>query len=174
MRLSFITCLLTLLAVAMAVPVAHGDHSASIQASSLSKAASSSLSHKPSSTALTATSASAKTTATVAAYACPTKQYKQCCQTIDNASKKLIGPLGKLVPLVGGIQLSSSMTFQCKPMKDDAYPECEDGASAMCCNSQAEDFNSCKPFEEAKEKAEMAALGEKPESEFDVVNEAVS
>ncbi|CAL5871288.1 uncharacterized protein PFLUO_LOCUS5538 [Penicillium psychrofluorescens] len=174
-RLSLISCLLALLALAIAVPVSHGDRSA-IHASSLSKAGTSSLWQKPSSTALMASSTSTKPTATVAAYACPTKQFKQCCQSVNSASKSIIEPLGKLVPIIGGLQISSAITLQCKHMKDDAYPDsCNNGSTAMCCNSQAQDFNSCKPFEEAKEKAEMAALGEpQPESESDVINDALS
>lgn len=166
-RLSLISCLLALLALAIAVPVSHGDRSA-IHASSLSKAGTSSLWQKPSSTALMASSTSTKPTATVAAYACPTKQFKQCCQSVNSASKSIIEPLGKLVPIIGGLQISSAITLQCrhsslfflctrntkytrnmdiltgalllgKHMKDDAYPDsCNNGSTAMCCNSQAQ------------------------------------
>lgn len=112
-RLSLITYFLALLALAIAIPVAHEDHSASIQASSLSQAATSALWHKPSSAALTATSTSVKPTATVAAYACPTKQFKQCCQSVQSVSKSLIAPLGNLIPLLNGLQISSAVSFQC-------------------------------------------------------------
>ncbi|KAJ5620827.1 hypothetical protein N7510_004811 [Penicillium lagena] len=169
-RLSLITYLLTLIVPAIAVPVAHGDSPASIGAPSLSSAATSSHWHKPSSVALAATP-----TATVAAYACPDKQFKRCCQSVESASKSLISPLGKLFPMLNGLQISSEINFQCNPMKDDAYPDsCTNGAAAMCCDSKAEDFNSCKPFEQAKEKAEMEALGEHPESQVDTINDALS
>lgn len=52
--------------------------------------------------------------APVGPYSCPQSQHKQCCMSLADASRDaVIKPLGELVPIVGGIQISSAISFQC-------------------------------------------------------------
>lgn len=47
------------------------------------------------------------------AWSCPAQKTKACCMSVQQTSHDIIKPLGELVPIVGGIQLSSAITFQC-------------------------------------------------------------
>lgn len=50
----------------------------------------------------------------VGPYSCPQNQHKQCCMSLADTSRDaVIKPLGELVPIVGGIQISSAISFQC-------------------------------------------------------------
>ena len=97
----------------------------------------------------------------VGAYSCPQKQHKQCCQSLQQTSKDLMKPIGDLVPIVGGLEISSKISFQCmhslchthtlysfdgtdqlgkgKKMTDDEPPDnCKDpGYTPMCCKAEA-------------------------------------
>jgi hypothetical protein len=47
------------------------------------------------------------------AYTCPKGKYKSCCKTVEQTSNDLIKPLGELVPIVSGLQISSALSFEC-------------------------------------------------------------
>lgn len=49
----------------------------------------------------------------VGAYQCPQKQIKRCCQSLQQASRMLIDGIGELVPALGGISVSSQVSFNC-------------------------------------------------------------
>lgn len=104
---TFITSLTTLLTVVTAVPVVAQD-AAPLRIPTPSK----------SMTPVASASQSQYATPTVSpvgAYSCPQKQYKACCQSLQETSKGIIKPLGELVPIVGGLQVSSAVSFQCTP-----------------------------------------------------------
>ncbi|GLI74995.1 hypothetical protein PoHVEF18_003245 [Penicillium ochrochloron] len=92
----------------------------------------------------------------VGAYQCPQKQFKRCCMSLQQTSRMLIDGIGELVPALGGISVSSQVSFDCKAMADDVSPNACDaeGYAPMCCNSEngGSGINACKPFEEVKEK----------------------
>ena len=67
---------------------------------------------KPNSTKETA-SAHPSTLTVAGPYSCPPKQYKACCMSLEETSKELMHPVGELVPIVGGIAISSQVSFQC-------------------------------------------------------------
>lgn len=47
------------------------------------------------------------------AYTCPAGKFKACCMSVQQTGHDIIKGLGELVPIVGGIQLSSAISFQC-------------------------------------------------------------
>jgi hypothetical protein len=49
----------------------------------------------------------------VGAYRCPPKQFKRCCLTLQQTSRELIDGLGELVPVLGGLSVSSLISFDC-------------------------------------------------------------
>ncbi|KAJ5573767.1 uncharacterized protein N7459_008194 [Penicillium hispanicum] len=112
----------------------------------------------------------------VGAYSCPQQQYKQCCQSLQEASQDVTQKLGEVVPILGGLQISSKISFQCKDMKKDQDPNtCQGhGYTPMCCTSQpGGDVNMCKPFEAAKEEY-YKTFGYSDEDQVDVINDALS
>ncbi|KAJ5146414.1 uncharacterized protein N7515_000978 [Penicillium bovifimosum] len=86
------------------------------------------------------------------AYTCPTGKFKSCCMSVQQTGEDVIKPLGKLVPIVSGLELSSAISFQCKKMNEQDPPDtCNaHGYSPMCCSDQGGALNSCKPFEQVK------------------------
>lgn len=100
----------------------------------------------------------------VGAYQCPPKQFKRCCLSVQQTSRMLIDSIGKLVPALGGIGISSQVSFDCmfalsdylirislaipmltpifillgQPMADNVSPnECNTEPYApMCCNTE--------------------------------------
>ncbi|CAG8373160.1 unnamed protein product [Penicillium salamii] len=129
------------------------------------------------------------------AYTCPAKKQKACCMGVEQASKDIISPLGELVPIVGGLQVSSAITFQCKSpaenqpalykMTDDrtgkkmdekAPPSScnEKGYSPMCCHDiNSIGFSSCKGFEQTK-KNFYSQHGHAEETQADMIMDAVT
>jgi hypothetical protein len=49
----------------------------------------------------------------VGAYQCPQKQFKRCCMSLQQTSRMLIDGIGELVPALGGISVSSQISFDC-------------------------------------------------------------
>ncbi|KAJ5562980.1 hypothetical protein N7535_002574 [Penicillium sp. DV-2018c] len=87
------------------------------------------------------------------AYTCPEGKVKSCCMSLQETGTDLIKPIGKLVPIVSGVEISSAISFQCKDMKMQDPPDtCNArGYSPMCCNGQNDGtLSSCKPFEQVK------------------------
>lgn len=69
---------------------------------------------KPSAYASHSHSASASPVRTpVGAYQCPQQQYKACCQSLEKETQGIFESLGELVPFMGGVQVSSKVSFQC-------------------------------------------------------------
>ncbi|CAG8416582.1 unnamed protein product [Penicillium salamii] len=110
------------------------------------------------------------------AYTCPAKKQKACCMGVEQASKDIISPLGELVPIVGGLQVSSAITFQCKKMDEKAPPSScnEKGYAPMCCHDiNSVGFSSCKGFEQTK-KNFYAQHGHPEETQADMIMDAVT
>ncbi|CAG8001623.1 unnamed protein product [Penicillium olsonii] len=159
--------LTALFSVTSAIPVAHENPTPT---PSMSKVLLS-----PSSSA----SASASPTPSInpfEAYTCPPKKQKGCCTGLQQASKDIISPLGNLVPIVGGLQISSAITFQCKKMGDKEPPSScdEKGYAPMCCNDiNPSGFSSCKGFEQTK-KNFYTQHGQAQESQADMIMDIVT
>ncbi|KAJ5689277.1 hypothetical protein N7462_003669 [Penicillium macrosclerotiorum] len=113
----------------------------------------------------------------VGAYQCPQKQFKQCCMSLEQTSRTIVHGLGELVPVLSGVQLSSAISFQCKPMEDSVSPNaCNDeGYGPMCCASSGSSgaVNTCKPFAQAKEEY-YRSFGFQDESQADYINDVLS
>ncbi|KAJ6022173.1 hypothetical protein N7540_007677 [Penicillium herquei] len=148
------------------------------------------------STATPSHSATPSTLTLVGAYQCPRNQYKACCQSLEQTSKELMAPVGDLVPIVGGISISSQVSFQCNAMAPLTDPNtCQGhGYTPMCCENDTENalisfgqgmtnaaaeqgaaMNTCKPFEKAKETYYQSFgynVGE--ESNVDLINDVLS
>ncbi|KAJ5672786.1 hypothetical protein N7507_001913 [Penicillium longicatenatum] len=112
---------------------------------------------KPSASASYSHSALASPVRTpVGAYQCPQQQYKACCQSFEEETQGIFKSLGDLVPFIGGVQVSSKVSFQCKNMNEDTDPAtCQGhGYSPMCCSDRIDtaSINRCKPFKSVKEK----------------------
>ncbi|OQE19466.1 hypothetical protein PENSTE_c015G10401 [Penicillium steckii] len=118
--------------------------------------------------------------APVGPYSCPQNQHKQCCMSLADTSRDaVIKPLGELVPIVGGIQISSAISFQCKTMQESEAPDScnEPEFRPMCCSNSntGSSVNSCKPFEKAKEEYYRTfGYGKGVEDPTDVIMDAVS
>ncbi|KAJ5181198.1 hypothetical protein N7491_000753, partial [Penicillium cf. griseofulvum] len=107
------------------------------------------------------------------AYTCPKDKFKSCCMSVQQTGKDVIQPLGELVPIVGGLELSSAISFQCKKMADKEPPETcnKQGYTPMCCNSNASGvgFNTCKPFEEVKKAYYAQQMEDMPETQAEMI-----
>lgn len=95
----------SLLTIAVAIPVTQEPHA--------TPAPTSAKPTKPSSAAAAQASSHLATPSPVGAYSCPPKQFKQCCQSVEQTSHSIMKGLGELVPILGGIQISSQISFQC-------------------------------------------------------------
>ncbi|KAJ5665221.1 uncharacterized protein N7477_007669 [Penicillium maclennaniae] len=83
--------------------------------------------------------------------------------------------LGRLVPILGGITVSSKVTFQCKTMTLEEAPDsCDDNEYIpMCCSKESSNsIGHCKSFAEAKE-AYYRSFGYGQESQTDYILDAV-
>ncbi|KAJ6131943.1 hypothetical protein N7471_007158 [Penicillium samsonianum] len=107
------------------------------------------------------------------AYTCPKGKYKSCCMSVQQTGKDIINPLGELVPVVGGIEVSSALSFRCKNMAEREAPDtCTGkGYTPMCCDSKNEGsaFNTCKSFEEAKKTYYSNQMKDIPETQADMI-----
>ncbi|KAJ6107543.1 hypothetical protein N7523_008866 [Penicillium sp. IBT 18751x] len=111
----------------------------------------------------------------VGAYECPPTQDKKCCQTLQETSHDVMQGLGRLVPILGGITVSSKVTFQCKTMTLEEAPDsCNDHEYIpMCCSKESSNsIGHCKSFAEAKE-AYYRSFGYGQESQTDIILDAV-
>ncbi|KAJ6155465.1 hypothetical protein N7470_006031 [Penicillium chermesinum] len=95
----------------------------------------------------------------------------------QKTSKEIMKGLGDLVPIVGGIQISSKISFQCDAMSDATAPDdCQGhGFIPMCCsNDTSNGVGSCKPFEIAKEDYYRSfGYNEQEESPVDTINDVM-
>ncbi|KAJ5461476.1 uncharacterized protein N7458_003028 [Penicillium daleae] len=117
----------------------------------------------------------------VGAYRCPPKQFKRCCLTLQQTSRELIDGLGELVPVLGGLSVSSLISFDCKAMADDISPnDCDVGGMPRCAATprmRYEGFgiDACKPFEQVKEKYYRSfGFNKGDETQADTIEDAVS
>ncbi|CAI7651994.1 unnamed protein product [Penicillium glandicola] len=114
------------------------------------------------------------------AYTCPKGKFKSCCMSVQQTGKDIINPLGELVPVVSGLQLSSAVSFQCKKMAEREAPyTCNgQGYSPMCCDSDSDDtgigFNMCKSFEEVKKNYYSNQMKDIPETQADIIMDALT
>ncbi|GAD93538.1 hypothetical protein NFIA_038830 [Paecilomyces variotii No. 5] len=64
---------------------------------------------------------------------CPADAKKQCCVTLQEASKALLSNLGELVPYLSGVQIGSVVGMGCMDMQDDSPDyDCQD--TVACCS----------------------------------------
>ncbi|CAG8900289.1 unnamed protein product [Penicillium egyptiacum] len=167
--ITLLTGLVSLLSVTIAIPVASENPTptSSVSKSLISPSSSASASASPS-----------PSPNPYEAYTCPKGKYKSCCKSVQQTGNDLIKPLGELVPVVSGLQVSSALSFQCKHMAErDAPDTCNGkGFSPMCCNNKVEDsrFNTCKPFAEAKKNYYASQMKDKPESQVDVIMDVLT
>ncbi|KAJ5995639.1 hypothetical protein N7481_002616 [Penicillium waksmanii] len=165
------------LAVASGVPVLQESPAVPMPTPTMPVIASSSAAHSSPSAAHSSPSASTSAPVVpVGPYSCPQNQYKQCCQSLAQTSHDILKPLGGLVPIVGGIQISSAVSFQCRDMRPNEPPgECnEPEYSPMCCSAENTGaVNSCKSFEKAKEEY-YRSFGFGEEDTVDVINDVFS
>ncbi|KAJ5536475.1 hypothetical protein N7513_009661 [Penicillium frequentans] len=135
---------------------------------------------KPSASASHSHSASASPVRTpVGAYQCPQQQYKACCQSLEQETQGIFQSLGDLVPFMGGVQVSSKVSFQCKNMGENTDPAtCKgNGYSPMCCSDRIDtaSINRCKSFESVKEKYYQSfGYNVDDESQSDLVYDVLS
>lgn len=109
MRLAtFFAAFASILSITTAIPMASRNPTPSVS-ESLSD---SSFSHIPASPASASASPSASPNP-FEAYTCPKGKFKSCCMSVQQAGKDITNSLGELLPLVGGLQLSSAISFQC-------------------------------------------------------------
>lgn len=106
MRLETIISIFASLTVASAVPVVHEYPVVPMPTPTMPAIASSSAYSPP-------YASSSVPAVPVGPYSCPQKEVKQCCLSLAQTSHDIIQPIGELVPLVGGIQISSKVSFQC-------------------------------------------------------------
>ncbi|EPS34510.1 hypothetical protein POX_a00516 [Penicillium oxalicum] len=115
----------------------------------------------------------------VGAYQCPPNKYKRCCMSVQESSRELLTKVGDLVPALGGIAVSSQISFSCSTMSDAVSPNTcnERGYLPMCCdtNKSGSGLNpGCKPFEEVKEKYYSSLGYERPETQAEYINDVLS
>ncbi|KAJ5099652.1 hypothetical protein N7532_006653 [Penicillium argentinense] len=125
--------------------------------------------------ASTATPTPSASATPVGPYTCPQKQTKKCCMSLSQTSKNLMKPLGDLLPILRGVQISSSVSFQCRDMRESEAPDhcVDDDYSPMCCiNEITEGIDKCKPFALAKEEY-YRTFGYGQESQVDLINDVV-
>ncbi|KAJ5280320.1 hypothetical protein N7478_005692 [Penicillium angulare] len=145
------------------------------------------LAHNPSRTNLQASSSAAYASSsstpsmiTVAgAYQCPPKQHKSCCTSLEETTKELMKPVSDLVPSIGGISISSKVSFQCNVMDPLAAPQtCRGhGYTPMCCANAVttSSLDACQPFEKAKKKYyQSLGFNKSEESNTDLINDVLS
>jgi hypothetical protein len=109
MHLITLVTSLTLLAVTTAVPMASPTQSPTPTSAMPSL-------YSPSHSGSAFASASASPSASpnpFEAYSCPAGKYKNCCMGVEQASHDILKPLGDIVPMVGGLQVSSAIAYQC-------------------------------------------------------------
>ncbi|KAJ5647233.1 hypothetical protein N7490_003605 [Penicillium lividum] len=168
MHLKLFTLFATLCTITTAIPFGHQDQTPT---SAFIPASVSALLSQPS---------ASPTRTPVGAYQCPQEQYKACCMSLEEASNDVIvKPLSDLVPMFGGIQVSSKLSFQCKNMADDAAPvTCSGhGYTPMCCSDHADksSVNECKSFADVKERYyQTFGYNVDEESQSDLVYDVVS
>ncbi|KAL1848404.1 hypothetical protein Plec18167_004812 [Paecilomyces lecythidis] len=64
---------------------------------------------------------------------CPADAKKQCCVTLQEASKELLSNLGELIPYLGGVQVGSVIGMGCIDQPDNAPDyDCQD--TVACCS----------------------------------------
>ncbi|KAJ5318017.1 hypothetical protein PENANT_c004G04569 [Penicillium antarcticum] len=110
------------------------------------------------------------------AWSCPVGMYKNCCMGLEQTSHDILTPLGEIVPTVGGLQVSSAIAYQCKPMADKEPPNsCSGhGRSALCCDSKDNGLiSACKPFEKVKMNYYSHKM-QMPETQADIIMDAVT
>ncbi|PLB42336.1 uncharacterized protein BDW47DRAFT_98297 [Aspergillus candidus] len=96
----------------------------------------------------------------------PSHRSKQCCTSINSISDSLFGKIGKLIPILKDVKISSTAAFDCKGMNDnDPHDQCL--MDVMCCGGVSNnlDQNSykiqCKPYDKAmKDKAKGKEQGD--------------
>jgi hypothetical protein len=64
------------------------------------------------------------------AYSCPKGKYKNCCMGIEQASHDILTPLGDVIPIVGGLKVSSAIAYQC--MFSVPWLEIDGSATWIC------------------------------------------
>ncbi|OGE56909.1 hypothetical protein PENARI_c002G06883 [Penicillium arizonense] len=172
MHLITLVTSLTLLAVTTAVPMASPTQSPTPTSAMPSL-------YSPSHSGSASASASASPSASpnpFEAYSCPKGKYKNCCMGVEQASHDILKPLGDIVPMVGGLQVSSAIAYQCKPMsmEDPPYSCSGHGRSPMCCDSKDNGLiEACKPFEKVKQDYYSHRM-HLPETQADIIMDAVT
>ncbi|EAW14778.1 uncharacterized protein ACLA_001890 [Aspergillus clavatus NRRL 1] len=93
---------------------------------------------------------------------CPGKRSKQCCTSLSQLQTSLLDPVGNVIPLLSGMQLTSLIGLSCRTMSDEhTKTDCAD--ALMCCDAAGEVGASnilqtkCEEFDLAKAK-EIAAV----------------
>ncbi|KAJ5379488.1 hypothetical protein N7509_012607 [Penicillium cosmopolitanum] len=170
MRLEAIFLTFASLAVASAVPVLQEYPAVPMPTPTKPVIASSSAAYSSPSASISAP------VVPVGPYSCPQKQYKQCCQSLAQTSHDIIKPLGELVPILGGIQISSAVSFQCRNMRPNEPPEeCDEPEyRPMCCSAENTGaVNSCKLFEKAKEDY-YRSFGFGEEDQVELINDVLT
>ncbi|CDM29639.1 hypothetical protein DTO013E5_6030 [Penicillium roqueforti] len=159
---TLLTGLVSLLSIATAIPMASETPTSttSVGKSLISPSSSASASPTPSPNPYEA-------------YTCPPGKFKSCCMSVQQTGKDIVKSLGELVPVLGGVQVSSAIAFQCKNMTEIEAPDtCTGkGYNPMCCNTQNDgtSFNTCKPFEDVKRAYYSNQMKDVPESQADMI-----
>ncbi|KAJ5795202.1 hypothetical protein N7457_001801 [Penicillium paradoxum] len=110
------------------------------------------------------------------AYTCPKDKFKSCCMSVQQTGKDVAKSLGELVPILGGLQVSSSLSFQCKKMPEREAPgTCHGhGYSPMCCDNKGDGtLNACKPFGQVK-KNYYSHQGQSSETQADMIMDTLT
>ncbi|KAJ5947602.1 hypothetical protein N7466_000617 [Penicillium verhagenii] len=164
-----LTILATLCSITTAIPLGQDQSQPTTPTPSTNPSASASHTH----------SATAPVRTPVGPYQCPQEQYKACCQSLEQTTQDVFTSLGEVLPMVGGIQVSSKVSFQCNRMTDNADPAtCKGhGYTPMCCSNKinGDAVSSCKSFESAKEKYyQSLGYNVDEESTTELVNDVMS
>lgn len=109
MHLATLIYSLATLTIATAVPLAPGN-TVTVPTSTAANTAPSPVS-----------SVAAPSMTPVGAYQCPPKQFKRCCMSVQQTSRMLIDSIGELVPVLGGIAISSQVSFDCMSALSDYF-----------------------------------------------------
>ncbi|PKY03869.1 hypothetical protein P168DRAFT_345118 [Aspergillus campestris IBT 28561] len=114
----------------------------------------------PSTTALSSSPASSSAPANSEYDTCPpSHRSKQCCTSINGITESIFGEIGKVIPILKDVKVSSSAAFDCKGMNDnDSHDQCL--TDVMCCDGVSNNLDPktykmhCKPYDKAiKDKA---------------------
>ncbi|PLN80132.1 hypothetical protein BDW42DRAFT_117176 [Aspergillus taichungensis] len=63
----------------------------------------------------------------------PSRRSKQCCTSVNGISDSIFGKIGKVIPILKDVKITSTAAFNCKGMKDDdPHDECL--SDIMCCD----------------------------------------